>query len=125
MAIFTVDQYVNGWCSRVSCALAALVAIIAFLHQIYQIRKYLRKGSLEWNNTLTFSLVLPVFVFLQNGVFTFWASFFDVFHLPTCTVLMFGSIICYAGAKFSLYMVLSFRLGMYTILICLSHTVAN
>lgn len=115
MAIVNIDETVYGWLSRIWCIVVCLFAFATLANHTHQIRQALSKNKLSWTNSLTWSIILHLLVINLNGIWFMWVSFGTFNDLPTCQIVVMGATLGYVFVKFSLYMILSFRLGMFNV----------
>ena len=111
MALVTADEFVYGWISRVCVVFVTTFTVPALANHLYHIRQEMKKSKLEWTNSLLFSIVLLICAVQFCGV-GIRAAFFTISNKSECTVLIPFALIVYIEIKFSMYMTLSFRLGM-------------
>ena len=117
MPIVTIDENVYGWMSRVWCLLVCVFALCTLADHIRHVRQALHENKLSWTNSLTWSIILHLTVINLNGIWFPWIAFGTFNSISICQVGVLGATLGYIFVKFSLYMILSFRLGMCIVFI--------
>lgn len=112
MAVIEMNEDVYGWCSRVACIITFIMTAIALGFHLHAIHDRTKNRQLDITPSLVFSIILQMFVILLA---TSWIinAYSNVTDVSICQKILHPSIIGYICVKWSLYMFLSFRLGMH------------
>ena len=115
-AVIEVDQETYGVLSRISPTVAGIFAFCILLHHIYSLNNHSKKYGRIVTSQI-FAGILILFSLFQNLVFTVIAAYADLYNESACRWVVAGGGICYALSKWSLYMTLTFRIGIFKLLI--------
>lgn len=115
MAPILIHEVIYGWLSRVTAIIVSIIVILIFVQHSIHVKQQLKTDELQWTNSLIFSYILILLVFIDIGIWSFLISFnFGITNNFSCQLVsVYGVSMTYVGVKWSLYMLLSFRLGMY------------
>lgn len=110
-AMIDVDKHVYAWSSRISSSIVLLFVTTTLCIHMKNIHQHIKstKNS-HLSPSLIFSILLHIFIIFFN-IFTVWATYEKVEDIPRCQIIGYGAGAAYMFAKWSLYMLLSCRIG--------------
>ena len=111
MAVFELQDDIYLWLNRCITVVGLIVAILTLIWHSFKVHSELHQSKIEWTNSLTFSFVLQAFVvsLFGSGILWSWGQLKNVTICLTAMHLISNS---YLTVKWSLYMILAFRLGL-------------
>ena len=105
------NESIYGWISRISCVIVFFVTSITLALHLKDILNQLKTKKTILTNSLIFSVILQIFILLLS-IGWIWNSWTIIKNKQLCEINLHISIIAYISVKWSLYMFLSFRLGL-------------
>ena len=122
MALGTIDDVYYGWTSRCVMIFSGACAFTTLGFHVYKIKQNLIKRNIPVTKSIFYSIVLHIIALAQICIFGIWDSFVSVHDEIVCHTVILGYTTCYSLVKWTLYMVLSYRIGkrFYTCIVCVS-----
>ena len=110
-AIVDVRKDIYAWSSRISGTVVLLFVTTTLCIHIKNIRRHIKStNNSQLSMSLIFSVLLHIFIIIFN-IFTVWVTYEKIEDIPRCEVIGHGAGTSYMLAKWTLYMLLSFRIG--------------
>ena len=124
MAVFEVQNVIYLWLNRSVTVVGLIVSLLTLIWHSWKVHSELKQRKIGWTNSLVFSFILQVFILatLCSGILWSWGQLQDA---PICFMAMHMISNSYLTVKWSLYMILAFRLGLCAInKLCILHSFA-
>ena len=114
MAVIVPSDGVYATAAGSTAILTSVLAMLILIHHCYKVNKHVRKSNITVSNSIMFSIILPVIIVVQSGIFETWVYWIKVENQISCRIaVIYGNAGFYILSEWALYMLLSFRVGMY------------
>lgn len=113
MAIVGISDAVYATTAGSGAIITTIVTLLILIHHCYKVNQNVRARKIKLSNSIVFSIILPVTIVIQTGIFETWTYRIKIrTEIPCKIVIIYGNVCLYILSEWALYMLLSFRIGM-------------
>lgn len=106
-----LNAHLYAWSSRLAPLIYCFIAICVVIFHCKSINHLYKSRRILLSNSVIFSIILPCSAICQIA-FTAFVPYPNFKSKLECEIAAFGGVAAYAITKWTLYMLLTFRLGM-------------